>query len=253
MQFRFVRWFVMAGVLWAAGCAMPAVAQPSPVAAPLAVQHAPAHSFELFPANVASFRLLNGHFTPALDTFFRYLGQYAGRGEALPPLVLVLVLLGVRRANKLAPDAPGRARGMFLAVLAYRPLALLLLAVAVEAVLVSVLKGIFHQPRPQLLLADVHTVVKLSWGSFPSGDAAQAGVTACALWQSAARRGWWRLLLVLYVLFVCYERIYIGVHFPLDVLTGATLGVGIGLATAYFLDRRPTTTETASASNVPVL
>ena len=42
------------------------------------------------------------------------------------------------------------------------------------------------------------------------------------------------LLLILWASIISYAQIYVGVHFPLDILGGASLGILCGLLTAYF-------------------
>ena len=211
---HFTRILVILALAMAGGYLLPIAAQaplaPVTAVAPIAV---PPHTFELFPANVALFRLVNHHFIPALDPFFVAVGQYAGNGWICLPLV-VLVWLFLRRQ-----------------------LALLLIALAGETALVQVLKDVCRQWRPGALLPDAHQIGHhLSRGSFPSGDAAMALVITCALWPGSPR--WLQAVLACYGAFVVYERVYIGVHFPLDVLTGALLGFLVVYAVAQVLHRR---------------
>jgi len=87
------------------------------------------------------------------------------------------------------------------------------------------LKSLFETPRPPALYEHLHILGDvLTTPSFPSGHATASG--ACAylfflLWSNKPK-----LVVISTIIFslAAYGRIYGGVHFPLDVLVGFTMG-----------------------------
>ena len=106
------------------------------------------------------------------------------------------------------------------------PLATLsaLLAYAVATEVTLGLKLLVGRPRPH-----GHMLVTAYGSSFPSGHAATAFAAAVAV--GLLHR---RLLAPLVVLagLIAFSRVYLGVHYPFDVLAGAAIGTGIALALA---------------------
>ena len=51
-------------------------------------------------------------------------------------------------------------------------------------------------------------------------------VAACG----AIRRKWFTALMVVCTLVICYSRIYLGKHFPMDIVWGTLVGLGLGYA-----------------------
>jgi len=98
----------------------------------------------------------------------------------------------------------------------------------------AVLKGVFQQPRP----CDFDPTLQMAWFEgygLPSGHAqfVVAFWGAIAAW---ARRRWlWVLTIVLTVL-VGFSRVYLGVHFPQDILAGWGIG---GLSLVLYLVLQP--------------
>ncbi len=62
---------------------------------------------------------------------------------------------------------------------------------------------------------------------FPSCHAANCTALMMVL-GTVIRRRWAWLVLTAYVLLNCYPRLYLGVHYPSDILAGAALGAAIG-------------------------
>ena len=102
------------------------------------------------------------------------------------------------------------------------------LSLIVTTVVVSgVLKPSINRDRPALMALSEHAVVIQSNSpSFPSGHAAGAAAGAYSLarvWFTRAPLIW-GLAIVITV-----SRVYLGVHYPLDVLVGFFLGLSCGI------------------------
>jgi undecaprenyl-diphosphatase len=136
---------------------------------------------------------------------------------------------------------------LVLAVLWRRPslFVLVLGADVIADLAATALKDVTNRDRPPLVFAHPKALVHVPQnGSFPSGHAATS--FACATILSAARPRWAPWFYVLAAL-IAFSRVYNGVHWPLDVLAGAALGVLLAIALLQLervlrrsLARRPT-------------
>jgi len=131
-----------------------------------------------------------------------------------------------------------------LAHLARKPL---LATVAITAatvwsadLLAVLLKRIVDRDRPYVVLPEAEPLLR--WdasASFPSGHAATSAAGAVILAYLIGGRAAWGLAVLAAA--VAFSRIYIGVHYPLDVLVGAALGAAVALVAIVLLRRlRPT-------------
>jgi undecaprenyl-diphosphatase len=106
-----------------------------------------------------------------------------------------------------------------------------LLAVGAAAGLTSVLKELVDRLRPALADPGIEALVPTpASASFPSGHAATAFAAAIAVGAFHPRLRW--PLFGLAAL-VGLSRIYLGVHYVLDVLAGAALGLALGIVMVW--------------------
>ena len=93
------------------------------------------------------------------------------------------------------------------------------LAVGIANLLSHVVKKVIERPRPE---AVDHLVVETNY-ALPSGHA--VGAAAFAMVMTLMVRRWWVLILWLIALLIGLSRLYVGVHWPSDLLAGWVIGV----------------------------
>ena len=99
------------------------------------------------------------------------------------------------------------------------------------------LKPLVSRPRPWVVMENFATLVTSSdLNSFPSGHTCAAfafGVALCVVLQQK----WAKAAALIAAALMGFSRLYVGVHFPSDVIVGALVGTVCGLAGAWIVSR----------------
>lgn len=89
----------------------------------------------------------------------------------------------------------------------------------------SVLKGLFLSPRPFHLHQEL-MVAHASGLGFPSG-AAQSVILLSGILILLWKSPWKWLFVSIYIPLISFSRVYLGVHFPMDIVAGWFVGFGL--------------------------
>jgi undecaprenyl-diphosphatase len=138
---------------------------------------------------------------PLLDRIM--IGATLGGFAALPALGCVLLI--------------GRERKVGLAIL---------VGLAISLLVTFVFQFLALRPRPEAVRLLLPTP---NFPSYPSGHAAMAFSAALVVGLSYRRLQGWGLALAGAGL-IAFSRVYVGHHYPSDILGGAVLGAGVGAA-----------------------
>jgi undecaprenyl-diphosphatase len=158
----------------------------------------------------------------SLLTALAHAASWVGRGAVLVPCAVAIALGAAQRGR----PAPGLV-----------PIVGVLGAIIIQ----TVDKALVSRPRPP-----VHELEHVSGTSFPSGHATDATAFYLALAivliaGSPAR--WVRLVTAatapVIIAAVALSRVYLGVHYPTDVVAGIVLGAAWGLVSAMVLRAAP--------------
>lgn len=116
----------------------------------------------------------------------------------------------------------------------------LLILYGIQSPIVYSLKFLIHRQRPLHFAQELAS--KLSSGpgeildpSFPSAHAALSFMMATILAHRFPR---YRILFYVLAGFIAWTRLYLGLHYPTDVIAGALLGFGISKGFFYYLKKR---------------
>lgn len=106
-----------------------------------------------------------------------------------------------------------------------------LYALIIAGIIAGTLKIMVHEPRPFTVLDNVRQLVVPSEpNSFPSGHTSSTLSIVTVLCGTLRQHKAAVVLLILFGFLIGFSRIYTGVHYPLDVVAGAVVGVSSGVA-----------------------
>ena len=97
---------------------------------------------------------------------------------------------------------------------------------------VEAIKSLVQRPRPYLVLENINAILPATGFSCPSGHTSISFMAAFVL---TSKFGKWYIFYPL-AFIVGFTRMYLGVHYPSDVLAGALLGTAIGLVLVKLTD-----------------
>ena len=172
------------------------------------------------------FTLLNQWGIEALDPFFLVISRVA----IWIPLYVFFAYLLFRDFNM--------KNALFLL------LGAVLCVVLTDQLSVHAFKNVFERLRPcwnPELESSIRLVKEYCGGQygFVSSHASNTfGFAVFMGWTFQGKRSWVKPTLLIWAFLISYSRIYLGVHYPMDVLGGAILGSGIGLAVYNIISNR---------------
>jgi undecaprenyl-diphosphatase len=157
--------------------------------------------------------LINSHHTPFWDVVMYTI---SGRVIWAPVYLAILIYLGVTRKRK------------FLIIIPF----IILAVVLADQVSVQLFKNVFHRLRPchEPAIAGMVHLVKGECGGlygFVSSHASNS-FNVALLSLMFIRKRWYTISILAWASIIGFSRIYLGVHYPGDVICGAMVGSFIG-------------------------
>ncbi|WP_405726839.1 phosphatase PAP2 family protein [Anaerotignum sp.] len=141
---------------------------------------------------------------PVLDEMMRFVSSLGNKGMIWIAIGILLLLFGVKNKKR-------RNGGL-----------LVLLSLAVNFLACNViLKPLVDRTRPYYVLDYTPLIPPVGDPSFPSGHTSASFAAATAIYAINKK---WGIAAYIFAAVMGFSRLYLGVHFPTDVVCGAILG-----------------------------
>ena len=142
-------------------------------------------------------------------------------GEVISMIILSLIMIAILMLYKL------KIHTLFLVI-----------SMLTSSIMIPVMKNAFDRERPSLL-----RLIDISGFSFPSGHATGSSIFFGSLMTiinktSLNNKGILYALCAFFVLMISSSRVYLGVHYPTDVIAGITIGTAVVMGTSYLLHNK---------------
>ena len=171
-----------------------------------------------FPFDVPLLLAIHSTAQPKLDVFVSYLTKLGVFWGVFPAAAMISLLLVIRQR--------------------WRALEFLLTASVGSIIINQTVKRLLHRARPHLW---VTPAPEFDYG-FPSGHA-MASMTLVAVLIILSWKSRWRWFVViigtLFVLIIGWTRLYLGVHYPSDVLAGWMVALGWTVGVSFLINSHP--------------
>jgi membrane-associated phospholipid phosphatase len=177
---------------------------------------------KLIKADQELFLLLNAVYThPVLDAIYPWFRE----GNTWLPLYLFIIVLALVNFKQKA-----------FAFILFAVLTVVL----TDQISSSLIKPFFERPRPcrdPLLMNQIRMLLNGCSGgfSFTSSHATNHfGFAVYIYFTLGGIIGKWKYAFLCWAAAIAYGQVYVGVHYPMDIVFGAILGSSIGYITAFF-------------------
>lgn len=120
------------------------------------------------------------------------------------------------------------------------------LALILDLLVVNIaLKPLIARARPYAVLEKIAIITSQPGDhSFPSGHSACSFAAAWALWRSLPRK--WGIAALVLAGLIALSRLYVGVHYPTDVIAGSLIGIALGAAAYALVQKTKARRKTAN-------